>query len=302
MNKYGKKLFDGGDTFLLKYNNIYYVYCTTENDLPAFTEEYPFYETFKNGMDGIEVHISKDLVHWEEGRYCLKKEDVLGEHGFWSPEVSYYNGRFYMVYTANEHISIAVSDSPDGPFTQWSDGWLIDDPSIDGHLFFDDDGTIYLYYAWLNDGNRIRTAKMSADLKRVEQIYEEVLISAEEAYETIDGGIAEGPFVLKHKGLYYLTYSCNHVRCEDYCVCYAVSESPTGPFGKYSGNPILHKFGDVVGTGHHSFMPTENENKYICIYHCHSDNPDSFKPRQVCLAEAEFEESKNGIDTLVIRQ
>lgn len=295
-----QKLFAGGDPFLLKNNGLYYAYCTTENDMPAFTKEYPFYETIKNGEDGIEVHISKDLKHWEPGRYCLKKGDVIGEHGFWAPEVTYYNNKYYMVYTADEHISIAVSDSPDGPFMQWSDGWLLPFASIDGHLFFDDDGKIYLYYAWLNDGNKIRVAQMTSDLKQVERIYDDVLIQAEEGWETVDSLVAEGPFVLKHGGLYYLTYSCNHTRCKDYAVGYAVSKSPTGSFKKYDKNPILHRFGDVVGTGHHSFMPIENENKYICIYHCHSDRPDSFKPRQICLAEAEFINDDNGNDTLVI--
>lgn len=39
MYKCGKKLFDGEDPFLLKHDDLYYIYCTTENDLPAFTEE-----------------------------------------------------------------------------------------------------------------------------------------------------------------------------------------------------------------------------------------------------------------------
>ena len=32
----------------------------------------------------------------------------------------------------------------------------------------------------------------------------------------------DAPFVIKHKGLYYLTYSANHTRCVDYCAGYAV--------------------------------------------------------------------------------
>ncbi len=302
MNFRAQKLFAGGDAFILKHDGAYYVYCTTENDMPAFTPEYPFFETVKDGMDGIEVHISKDTKKWEKPKYCLKKGDVLGSHGFWAPEVAYYNNRFYMVYSADEHMSIAVSDSPEGPFAQWSDGWLLPFRSIDGHLFFDDNGKIYLYYAYLNNCNKIRVAEMSSDLKKVTRVYDDILIQAEEKWETVDSDVAEGPFVLKHKGLYYLTYSCNHTRCKDYAVGYAVSESPTGPFKKYEGNPILHRFGNIVGTGHHSFMPTDDENKFICVYHCHSDNPESFKPRQICLAEAEFVDDGSGCDKLVIHQ
>ena len=302
MNYCAQKLFDGGDAFLLKHNDTYYAYCTTENDLPAFTEKYPFFETYKDGKDGIEVHVSKDLKNWKKGKYCLKKGEVLGEHGFWAPEVLHYNNKFYMIYTADEHSSIAVSNSPEGPFEQWSDGWLFPFRTIDGHLFVDDDGKIYLYYVWLHDGNKIRVAEMSPDLKSVIRTFDDVLIQAEEDWETIDCFVAEGPFVIKHKGLYYLTYSCNRTRCVDYAVGYAVSDSPTGPFKKSADNPILHKFGSIVGTGHHSFMPTEDENKFTCIYHCHSDKKDSFKPRQICLAEAEFVSGGSECDRLVIHQ
>lgn len=289
MYKYEKKLFAGGDGFVLKHKDTYYVYCTTENNLPAFTPEYPFFETYKDGRDGIEVHTSKDLINWENKGYCLEKgKNVLGTHGFWAPEVSHYNGKFYMVYTADEHIAIAVSDSPMGAFEKITNEYLMEKCAIDGHLFFDDNGDIYLYYVCFNNDNHICVAKMSNDLKSIEKNYNDVLIEANEEWETIDCKIAEGPFMLKHNNVYYLTYSANHTRCADYAVGYATSNSPTGPFVKSKNNPILHKFDDIIGTGHHSFMPTDDINKYICIYHCHGGNISGFKPRKICFAEAEF--------------
>lgn len=144
---------------------------------------------------------------------------------------------------------------------------------------------------------------MYDDLKSIEKNYNAVLIEATEKWETVDSKIAEGPFVLKHNGIYYLTYSANHTRCQDYAVGYAVSESPFGPFDKSKSNPILHRFDDIVGTGHHSFMPTDDENKYICIYHCHGGDISGFKPRKICFAEAEFVHNENeNVDELVINQ
>lgn len=307
MYKYGKKLFCGGDPFILKHNNAYYIYCTTENELPAFTEEYPFFETYKNGSDGIEVYRSQDLRVWENLGWCLEKgRDIIGEHGFWAPEVSYYDGKFYMVYAVDEKIAVAVSEKPEGPFVKITDGYLIDGRAIDGHLLFDDDGRIYLYYCCPDKGNHIRVAEMSQDLTCVKKYYDRKLIAADSDWETVDctddGTVAEGPFVIKHKGIYYLSYSANHTRCKEYAVGYATSDSPLGPFVKFEGNPILHKFDDIEGTGHHSFMPTENENKYICVYHCHGGSISGFKPRKICLAEAEFVKSENGIDRLTICQ
>lgn len=305
MYKFKKKLFNGGDGFILKHEDNYYIYCTTENNLPAFTAEYPFFETYKeDGSDGIEVYSSKDLINWENKGYCLKKgKNVVGTHGFWAPEVSYYNGDFYMVYAVDEHLAIAKSKNPTGEFEKITNSYLAEINAIDGHLLFDDDGSIYLYYCCLEGGNHIRVAKLSNDLTKIDKYYDDRLITAEEDWETVDCVIAEGPFVIKHKGVYYLTYSANHTRCPDYAVGYATSTSPTGPFEKSKNNPILHRFDDIIGTGHHSFMPTEDENKYICIYHCHGGNISGFKPRKICLAEAEFVHSENEeFDALVITQ
>lgn len=292
-----KKIFEGGDPFLMKYDGVFYIYCTTENS--ERLESPNAFNTEKNGKDGIYVYRSEDLISWENAGLCLSRENAVGDKWFWAPEVSYYKGKFYMVYAAEEHLAIAVSDSPTGPFKAYSDGWLRADRAIDGHLLFDN-GEAYLYYVRLGCGNRIFVAKMSEDLKRIEYEYPNELICAEEPWETVESFVAEGPFVLKHNGLYYLVYSCNHTRSPDYAVGYAVSSSPTGPFEKYEQNPILHKSGNVKGVGHNSFMNTENTDKLICAYHCHNDNPDNFKPRMVCLCEAGFEKKDGANDVLKI--
>ena len=134
-------LFSGGDPFLMKHGGKYYIYCTTENG--ERLESPNAFNTDKDGKDGFYVFQSKDLAHWENKGLCLSKEDVMGDRWFWAPEVSYYKGKFYMVYTAQEHLAVAVSDNPTGPFKKHSEGWLRDKPAIDGHLLFDDRG-IYL--------------------------------------------------------------------------------------------------------------------------------------------------------------
>lgn len=90
-----------------------------------------------------------------------------------------------MVYTADEHPAIAVLDSPTGPFKKLTDNWLREKHAIDEHLLFDDDGSIYLCFAVLENGNQIRVAKISNDLKSIEWEHNDVLIKAEEPWETI---------------------------------------------------------------------------------------------------------------------
>lgn len=87
-------------------NGTYYLYGTSRAD------------------EGFLVYRSSDLKQWEgpvgklpEG-FCLSKEKVYGDQGFWAPQVFKKDGRYYMAYTANEQIAIASSDNPLGPFVQ----------------------------------------------------------------------------------------------------------------------------------------------------------------------------------------
>ena len=265
--------FPAADPFILLHNDKYYLYPTNEG----------------GKTDGVIVYESDDLCNWENKGYCLNNKDVIGNSNFWAPEVTFYNNKFYMVFTADEHIGIAVSDSPLGPFIQKDKHWLIEEKAIDGHFFFDDDGSIYLYYVKLVGENKIFVSKMNNDLLSIDQATETLLIEARDSWETIDCLVAEGPFVLKHKGLYYLTYSANHTRNVNYAVGYATSSSPFGPFKKYDGNPILKKNNDFVGVGHHSFTTTKDKKELIIAYHCHN-SPTQFIPRLFCVNKAYFNE------------
>ena len=296
-NNFKNPMLRGADPFVLFYEGKYYMYCTTENERELVGAN--DFSTDTPEGDGIYVYESEDLKSWTRLGYALKRGDSMGEKWFWAPEVLEYRGRFYMVYASEEHIAIASADHPWGPFKQENKRWLREGMAIDGSLFVDDDGSVYLYYVRLDGQNRIYVAKMKDDLSEIEKEYDDCLIYAEAPWETLDCLIAEGPFVLKHNELYYLSYSCNHTRCIDYGVGYAVSSSPLGPFKKADENPILTRKGNLLGVGHHSFMRTADGALY-CAYHCHSINSDNFKPRMFCMNTAEFVSDGNGHDRLVI--
>ena len=296
-NQFHNPIMPGADPFVLLHEGVYYMYCTMENDEKLMGHN-DFY-TAVGKQDGYMVYVSEDLQTWENKGFCLTAEDVQGDKWFWAPEIMHTDGKFYMVYSSEEHIGMAVADSPLGPFKQAEKRWLYEEKAIDGHLFLDEDGTVYLYYVRLDAGNRIFVAKMAEDLKSIDTLYEHCLIQAEEPWETVDCLVAEGPFVLKHKGLYYLTYSCNHTRCQDYAVGVAISDSPLGPFQKFRGNPILHRNDKFCGVGHHSFTTSKDGQTLICAYHCH-DSLENFKPRRFCLNTARFEPGDNGVDRLMI--
>ena len=279
-NKYLNPVCDGADPFVLLHDGIYYLYST-------------------NSPDGFRVFTSSNMADWTDRGYCLRADDVMGDKWFWAPEVLERNGKFYMVYVANEHLGIAVSDSPLGPFVQEEKKWLNDINEIDGHFFVDDDGAVYLYFVRFDDGNVIWCAKMNEDMLSYDYSTARFLFRAEDEWELKDCSVVEGPFVLKHNGKYYLTYSANHTRCEDYAVGCAVSDNPMGPFTKVSYNPILKKNDAFNGTGHHSFTRSKDGRELICVYHARPLR-DTTCPRMTCIDRARFVPDENGGDDILV--
>ena len=242
------------DPYILFYNDTYYAYGTSR-------------------ADGFEVYSSKDMKSWERSpRLALSKEDSYGDKWFWAPEVYYVeeDKKFYMFYSAEEHICVATSDSPAGPFRQEVKHPIWEEKSIDTSLFIDDDGTPYLYFVRFTDGNVIWVAQMTDDLMKIKTEALSECIKAEEPWELLQAKVAEGPSVLKKNGTYYLIYSANHYQNKGYGVGYATSKSPMGPWIKYSKNPLLQgvEAMGLVGTGHGApFQCKDGSWKYI--FHAH---------------------------------
>ncbi len=278
MKYYINPLIEGADPFILSHEGKYYLYSTNAND-------------------GFKVFSSCDLAEWKDEGYCLKKQDVMGEGGFWAPELTYKNGIFYMVYVADEHLGVATSTSPLGPFKQENKRWLSEEKAIDGHFFTDDDGVTYLYYVRFDEGNVLYVAKMSDDLLTLYEKEEKFIFRADCEWELKDCSVVEGPFVLKRGGKYYLTYSANHTRSPFYAIGCAVASSPMGEFKKCKSNPILQMNEEVNGVGHHSFFYSVNGELGI-VYHSHFSKT-QFTPRTVCVDRASFE-TVDGEETIVV--
>ncbi|MBE6607569.1 MAG: hypothetical protein E7633_03310 [Ruminococcaceae bacterium] len=279
-NTYKNPVCEGADPFILLHDGTYYLYST-------------------NSRDGYRVFTSDDMGTWTDRGYCLKAEDVKGDRGFWAPEITVRDGKFYMVYIANEHLGIAVADNPLGPFKQEEKKWLNEVNEIDGHFFVDDDGTTYLYFVRFDGGNVLWVAKMNDDLLSYDESTAKFLFRAEDEWELKDCSVVEGPFVLKHNGKYYLTYSANHTRCEDYAIGCAISDSPMGPFKKVDYNPILKKNDKVNGTGHHSFTTSKDGKELVCVYHSRPGRITNC-PRETCIDRAEFVKDPNGGDDILV--
>lgn len=305
---YTNSMINGADPFVLLHDGVYYLYATNAPET------------------GFVVYTSQDLTNWKNRGYALKEDDgatVFGNDWFWAPEVFEYDGRFFMIYAANERLAIASADTPLGPFTQSTVGPLtlrasesaytarpsgqagyLSNGEIDGHFFEDTNGSLYLYFVRYGDnyGNAIYGSSISyangeftVDRSTITR-----LISANSSgweKSSLYVTVTEGPEMLKHNGKYYLSYSANGYTDQNYAVGYATSSSPLGTFTKYSGNPILKKdaANGVYGTGHHCFVMSPDGSEMFIVYHRHHDSS-AVIPRQLCIDRAYFD--SNGVLTV----
>ncbi len=279
-------LHDYADPDVLYYDGVYYMYGTMG--------------------PGYKVYSSTDLVNWEYRGQCMENNFWGWENNglYWAPDVEYYNGKFYMVCSINQHLGIAVADSPLGPFI--ADETYLFPSTIDGHLFIDDDGQAYLYYVSSRPGVEygIYGAKFDLETLQVDLSTEVCVINDTEKWETYDrdniayeSQVCEGPYMLKHNGLYYITYSGSDYLSKNYAVGYGVSESPLGPFVKYEGNPIHIGNSTVYGTAHHTFTTSPDGSQLYIIYHQHK-NANEVELRKISVDKARFVPTESGIDRL----
>lgn len=260
------------DPFILLDNGTYYAYGT-------------------RSKNGIIYYTSNDLKTWRYGGLALNKKDSYGEKWFWAPEVHLVNDTYYMFYTAEERTCVATSTSPIGPFVQSEQKPLIDGyKNIDNTLFIDDDGTPYMFYVRVGRPFKICVAELERDLQSVKKECVAVCITPTQSWEKRQGRVNEGPSVIKHKGLYYMLYSGNGYKSQEYGIGCATAKSIKGPWRKSSENPILQLPGDLVGVGHGApFYDKKGLLHYV--FHAHNSS-EKVHPRCMYIARASIKGGK----------
>ena len=275
---------DHGDPFVIRYLDSFYLYHSGETA----------------GRRGISVHRSTDLVHWEHQGYAL----VAAETGWawtdlWAPEVLYERGTFYMYVSAtrrraadadpepwqqgegDEHgrrLGVARSTSPTGPFVV-DEAPLLEQWSIDGHPYRDDDGSTWLFYnvrtADLDVPNALPGTAIVCDrlLAPDRLAGRPTLVTMPtddwEGMPEKDWYWNEAPFVLKRRGRYYQLYSGGSFANDTYAVGLAEAGAPTGPWRKHTDNPVLHSGDTIGGPGHVSFAFGPDAASRYAVYHAY---------------------------------
>jgi GH43 family beta-xylosidase len=198
--------------------------------------------------------VSSDLMNWDN-RIHVFDLDNEWTHGtgaknnqIHANDMSYSGGLFHLLFSVNYwgndkhivHITHATSPNIEGPYKEVrEDQWF--ENRIDPQIFQDEDGRLYLYMVKFTDGNTIWGRPLDADFHFTGDAVQQ-FASLPGTWETLDNRVAEGPFVIKYRGRYYMMYNANHTAPEfgnyHLGVCEAPSPLAFGNGGKYS-HPVV---------------------------------------------------------------
>lgn len=154
------------DPFVLVDNNVYYLYGTDASLNWDHGSDYGCYKNESGRLDGEWIKLPPVAI--------FPKTAVKNK---WAPEVYKYNNAYYMFATYHSSetnrrgCAVFHADSPEGPFTEISNGHITPSEwdAIDGTLYIDEEGQPWMVFVheWVStDDNigRIAVAKLSADL------------------------------------------------------------------------------------------------------------------------------------------
>lgn len=237
---------------------------------------------------------STDLVNWELTGSVFPQRPAWAVGNFWAPEISEFKGRFFVYYVGRASdgplsVAVATADKPGGPYVDHGPMVAQEAGSIDPVPVTDEHGARYL--VWKEDGNsrRLPTPIWAQPLndegtRLIGQPKE--LIRNDVPWE---GGLVEGPFVLRRGDWFYLFYSGNGCCGEGckYAVGVARSRALLGPWEKNPANPILTGNETWKCPGHGSIVNDE-QGRYWFLYHAYSTGGSVFTGREAMLDEVKF--------------
>jgi xylan 1,4-beta-xylosidase len=172
---------------------------------------------------GVQIHHSRDLVHWRLLTRALDRAsqlNMLGDPdscGVWAPCLTWSDGLYYLVYTdvkrygrttsgaggvslRDFHNYVATSARIEGP---WSDPVYLNSSGFDPSLFHDEDGRKYLVnMLWDHRPGRNRFGGI---VLQEYSVREQRLVGPREViFEGTSLGFTEGPHLYRRNGWYYL--------------------------------------------------------------------------------------------------
>lgn len=255
---------------------------------------------------GVQIHHSKDLIHWQLVAHPLNRVSQLNmlgvpdSGGIWAPCLSYSEGTFYLIYTIvlntgrikDTHNYLVTSTDICG---EWSEPVYLNSSGFDPSLFHDEDGRKWLInMKW---DNRTGKNRFAGHLLQEYDPKNKCLIGpAVNVFKGSEIGLSEGPHLYKRNGFYYLM-AAEGGTSYNHAVTLARSKNIKGPYEIHPQNPILtskgsdkHQF--LQKAGHASIVEGPNKEWYM-VHLCGRPLPNTDRcilGRETAIQKVEWRE------------
>ena len=235
---------------------------------------------------GVQIHHSRDLVHWRLLTRPLTRPsqlNMLGDPdscGVWAPCLTHADGLFWLIYTdvkrygrtgqpgaagaslRDFHNYLVTSPSVDG---EWTDPVYLNSSGFDPSLFHDDDGRKYLVnMLWDHRPGHNRFAGIVLQEYSAEQ--RKLVGRRELIFQGTAIGFTEGPHLYKRDGTYYLLTAEGGTGW-GHAVTLARSRNLRGPYELHPDGYLLtsrHRPDiELQRAGHADFVETANGETYL---------------------------------------
>jgi xylan 1,4-beta-xylosidase len=239
---------------------------------------------------GVQIHHSRDLVHWRLLTRPLNRAtqlNMLGNPdscGIWAPCLSYADDLFWLIYTdvkrygrttvggasgaslRDFHNYLVTSPRIDG---DWSDPIYLNSSGFDPSLFHDDNGRKYLLnMLWDHRPGNNRFAGIV--LQEYSAKERNLIGERQNVFKGTSLGFTEAPHLYKRNGWYYLLTAEGGTGWR-HAVTMARSRKITGPYELHPDTYILsarHRPDiELQRAGHADFVETQSCETYM-VYLC----------------------------------
>jgi xylan 1,4-beta-xylosidase len=223
---------------------------------------------------GVQIHHSKDLIHWQLVARPLNRlsqldlRGSLNSGGVWAPCLSYDRGLFYLAYTDVKSKGTIFKDTHNYLVTatdilgEWSDPVYLNSSGFDPSLFHDDDGRKWL----VNMVCTHKTRFAGIALQEYDPQARRLTGPIANIFNGTKLGKTEGPHLYKRLGWYYLITAEGGTGWE-HAVTVARAERIVGPYEVDPSNPMLTSRDDrtllLQRAGHADLVETQNGEWYM---------------------------------------
>jgi xylan 1,4-beta-xylosidase len=235
---------------------------------------------------GVQIHHSRDLIHWRLLTRPLNRAsqlNMLGDPdscGIWAPCLTYSAGLFFLIYTdvkrygrttqagtagaslRDMHNYLVTCETIDG---EWSDPVYLNSSGFDPSLFHDDDGRKYLVnMLWDYRPGQNRFAGIQ--LQEYSPFERKLIGPREVIFKGTPIGLTEGPHLYKRDGYYYLL-TAEGGTSWGHAVTLARSQNLTGPYELHPDTYVLtarnRPDAELQKAGHADLVETQAGETYL---------------------------------------